>query len=373
MGRKLVILLLMSILTVVVIQVFFSDKLDLVKYAKELYHRQGLKSKSPVTRVVDSPHEPRVVENDITPAWDSQPVRSRWLEVLYESDKLPKPFAFRSAVALQWRESGRILVLDYGNKTVELFDSQGNHKGTIGRGTRGEVLLSEPVDIALAADKVFVCDRRKGVLVFSMDGKLLNTIRLPYTAEQVALNSNGNIVLLAPSDRYLIHELDQRGTELLVYARQDEEEIAIRSAFGKGSLAIDGRDKVCVSFASPYRIVEYNRDGKAVIEFSRQLDMLVNPPTFKRDATGKVNAVYRQEISFDLQVGPDGLLYNLVRTKGVKGGNIVDTFSTQGEYLQRLYLFFNIVAFDLHENKLAVISAGRRQSLTIYQVRTIGE
>jgi DNA-binding beta-propeller fold protein YncE len=242
----------------------------------------------------------------------------------------------------------------------------------VGVGKNREILLSKPTDVALHPDgRVYVSDLWKGILVFNPNGTLINIFRIEYEITATVFDSKGNLVAVTPSDTYLLHTFTARGQEVMAFGLQQETSEALREAFGQGFLAIDKTDNVYLSYAFPYKIAKYNPEGQAVLTFARELETPLTPPTIYKGKDGNITQVFRQQFSYDVDVGGDGLIYNLIRTRGAKGGNLIDIFSSTGEYLQTLYLISNAEKFCLYADKIALLTASRFPSIEIYQIQAI--
>ncbi|RMF62506.1 MAG: hypothetical protein D6743_12055 [Calditrichaeota bacterium] len=378
MKRTLVILLLSLVIGLIFVQIVYHDQVDLWQLAKEklLPHEKN----APVVRTrrgvnyVENLAFPDSVRNPQTPAWQGDPDKVRKLTLLYTIGGQPHDGtpAFRNATDVAFDSRGNLFVLDFGNKSIEMFDPEGHHLRTLGIGPKRRRLMLKPVDITVdSLDRIYVCDRKQGVLIFAEDGRLLKTLNLPFPAEQVGVTTAGELVVLAPTHRYLLHRFTLDGVELLAFAKQESEDAIYRAVFGKGALALDRDDNSYVSFVYPYRVVKYNAQGHPVLTFTRELGVLINPPTIKRGTSGRINQVIRQEVTFGLQLGPEGLLYVLVRTKGGKGGNLLDAFSPSGTYLQSLYLAENAVAFAFYNDELALVSSATPQTVKVFRIERL--
>lgn len=370
MKRLLTILLLFVVLSLIFVQVVYREQFDLWEYVKTQFTESEKVSYEGQPRaVVRGSDNVGNVTNSSLPGWSDDPSKTRLLH-LQKTIGGEKGFEFRKATAIAADADGRLYVLDYGNKSIEIFTEGGAHAASIGRDKQDKLLFSKPTDLVLSSDgTLYVSDRRKGILVFTATGQLLKTLPMPAPVWSLALNSKQELIVMTPANPYLLHKFDLDGEELLAFGYQEEETPALRTVFGQSSVAVDDEDNVYVSYVYPYRIVKYDSIGQAVLEFSRELTQSITPPTIHRKK-GRIIGVTRQEISFDVQVGAAGLIYNLVRTGGGRGGNVIDVFSNEGVYLQSFYLNANAFAFALFDDLIAVGSSPplKAQKIEIFKI-----
>lgn len=376
MKRFFTILILMIVLGAGFIQLVYKDQFDLIEYVKELARGErgevAPEVKSEAVRVINDGVPADSVDNPNRPEWMGDTSKNRWLNLQYEIGREKGTVQFRNAIALDFDAKGNLFVLDFGNKSIEVFDTTGKYIRTLGIGENRVRYMSKPTDLAIdKKGRVYVSDRRKGVLIFAGNGRLLRAKKVPYEIAQIALDSRGQIIALAPAHQYMLHKFTAKVREFLVFAPQDETDKALRKVFGDGKLAIDSEDNVYVSKVNPYEIVKFNSNGQPLLTFNRDLDMPINPATIIKDEAGNVKQVIRQEVAYDLEVGTDGLIYNLVRTKGVKGGNLIDVFSPKGTYLQSFYLKSPALSFALFKDLLALLSPLKFQEIKTYRIGKI--
>lgn len=378
MKRFLAILFITILLGLGTVHLLFRDQIDLIEMvrAKLSKTKKVLKMNRAESKIVNDPTEPPRKHNQLTPQWGSDASKQRYLELQYTigGNQEDHRFSFRKVIDLEFADSGNLFVLDFNNKSIELFDARGQHVRTLGIGKNRDRLLLKPTDLEVdEAGRVYVADRRKGVLVLNSNGKLLKTITSPYKIEQIALNSQNQIVALTPANKYLLHKLNTSGREILTFGFQEEASAALRQVFGQAMLAMDSNDYLYVSFQYPYKIMKFSAAGRALLEFDRPLQIAINPPTIYRRQDGSIKQVFRQQISYDLKMAEDGLLYNLVRTKGAKAADVLDAFSAQGDYLQRFYLVSEVSRFAIWENYLALLVSLKKQEISVYKILEVNE
>jgi len=353
------------VLSLIFVQVVYREQFDLWEYVKTQFTGSDeLRYEGQPRQVVPGNNDVGKVTNSPLPDWSDDPGKTRLLH-LQNTIGGEEGFNFREATAITSGEDGRLYVLDYGNKSIEVFTKDGAHAASLGRDKTDRLLLSKPTDLTVSS----ASDRRKGILVFSATGQLVRTLPMPAPVWSLALNSKQEMIVLTPANPYLLHKFGRDGEELLAFGYQEEETPALRTVFGQSSVAIDAEGNVYVSYVYPYRIVKYDSSGHAVLEFSRELNRNITPPTVHRK-NGRIVGVTRQEISFGIAAGADGLIYNLIRTGGGRGGNVIDVFSKKGAYLQSFYLNANAFAFALFDNFIAIGSSPplKAQKIEIFKI-----
>ncbi|MFQ5709745.1 MAG: hypothetical protein ACE5HO_20005, partial [bacterium] len=344
MKRFFTTLFLMVVVGLGFVQLLYKDKFNLLEVAKSLLFKKAgvhiTRSVSGSVKLVGNEQPVENIHNDQIGRWFNDTSKQRRLQLQYRiGKKAATAFEFKKALAVEFDSEGNLYVLDRAYKTIEVFSAQGKYIRTLGIGERRRRFMSDPSDLALSASgRIYISDRKKGVLVFQKTGRLQRILGLPYRPQQLAIDSKEQIVVLTPSEDYLLHKLSSAGKELIAFDKQAEPSRGLRQVFGKGSLAIDAADNVYLSYLYPYRIVKYSPEGVRIVAFDRELEIPITPPTIKRDKEGKVKHVFRQKVSYDLEIGADGLLYNLVQTKGDRGGDLIDVFSLEGHYLSSFYL-----------------------------------
>ena len=141
--------------------------------------------------------------------------------------------------------------------------------------------------------------------------------------------------------------VQQHVDEALGYIELKEKDKALATVLNRAKLALDQNGNIYISKVNPYSIIKYSQDGTPLLNFMREFDMPINPVTIYRDNEGNLTHVLRQEVCYDLRTGDDGLIYNLVKIKGYKGGKTIDVYAATGDYLLSYYLKNRAKAFAL--------------------------
>lgn len=360
MKRFLAIFLLTVVIGLAFVHVLYRDRINLLEMARDFIERPDDQAPdaggpTPEPRVVRDEASPPHIHNGQRGRWANDPEKIRRLALQTVVGDEASGHRFRKINDIEFGPTGEVFVLDRGNKSIEVFDSNGEHLRTLGIKEKRRRIMLDPTDMAVdRAGRIYIADGLKGILILDVRGQLLNALDLPYKAERVVIDSRGHIIVLTPGEQYLLRKFNPQGQEFVAFGEQEEPSETMRRIFSRGSLAIDARDNVYVSYIYPYQIVKFNSEGQRVLAFDRELEIAIPPPTIERDKAGKITHVFRQEISYEIRLGPDGLVYNLVKTRGAKGGNVIDVFSPEGTYLQSYYLADNAASFALFNDQLVL-------------------
>jgi hypothetical protein len=146
-------------------------------------------------------------------------------------------------MAVTTDQRGNIYVLDFDDRAVKKFSTEGKYVMTFGYGKgKGPGEFSNPTDFDLGPDgSVWVCDPINGyVTVFNEHGRVEKTIRLENeTPLRIAVWDDGSFVVTpAQSGKYLFSAYDRRGDLRKrfgnLFQNQAQIEIAIDGRLSKG-------------------------------------------------------------------------------------------------------------------------------------------
>ncbi|MFQ6115035.1 MAG: hypothetical protein ACE5NG_13300, partial [bacterium] len=136
MKRFLTILFLTLVLSLVALQLLHKDKINIVEVIKKPFRKEQaeLESVNERARFVKDSASPPYVHNDRTPKWMQDPTKQRQLILQHKIGGRQEDgeFQFRNVTDIEFDAKGNLFVLDYGNKSIEVFDSQGKHVRTLG-------------------------------------------------------------------------------------------------------------------------------------------------------------------------------------------------------------------------------------------------
>jgi sugar lactone lactonase YvrE len=349
---------------------------DLMRWLGQQIGGEGEKAgPAPQPRVVRSGKEVPYRDNPSVPVWAGVAERQRELvQVFALGGKLGRDeFFFIRPSDVDIDQAGNVYVVDRGHRRLQVFAPDGSLLRSLRYDKQNNPYFLSPRKVAVsAAGDICVWDEQKGLVRFDARGRFLRRQRLPYKVADLVVDSRGRVIVLAPGEPLMLHKLAADGRELLAFGEHVEPDTALWSAFGLGTLAVDPGDTLYFSLAYPYRITAFDPGGRALWSFGRELGVLITPPTISRDPSGRVRSVLRQQISFGVAVGGDGLIYNLVRTRASPGADRIDVFSPQGEYLQIFYLAVPAVAMAMRGSRLVILQAPPDQRVICYDIVALG-
>ena len=187
---------------------------------------------------------------------------------------------------------------------------------------------------------IYTLDDKSTVFVHTYDGK--EEFRFPIDDKVYDLTADklGNIFVLTTSDSFRIHKYNPQGRKVLSFSPQEEKDPGTWSILSRGHIDVDSDDYIYYAMETPYRIIKYSPEGKPLLAFSRKLSIPETPPSIHRRGD-KVVAINRQQYNYDLKVTNNNFVMNLCKMQGINGGDTIDLFTTEGEYLQSIYLSRN--------------------------------
>jgi len=340
--RSVIIVLIVLLVFFVLAQILLKDRIDLfgeLKYRLFGGNPPGQTSEA-FHRVKNFPPPP-YIHNPGNPLWSSDASKQRRLLLQYQvggrrGDE-PK-LRFYIPIDLAADSKGNVYVLDKGYGRIVQIDTAGNFVRFIYYRQEGKIAFQKPYLLAIDnQDRFYVIDDLNRLFIFSKDWKE-KQIRLNYRAYDLCVDSSGNIFILTPADSFRLHKFNPKGKEVLAFSPQEKSDKKLWEVFSRGSIALAANDTLYYSQEYPYRIIKYDPQGVPVLTFDRDLGIIITPPTIHRDGFGKVISVNRQQMSYGLAITPENEVWNLARIRGGKGGDLIDVFTSKGQYVQSLYL-----------------------------------
>jgi hypothetical protein len=314
-------------------------------------------------KTIDQSAPPAMMISD-EPAWAAMAEKQRYLQpeaVLNYQEALAQKLRLDKIVDLEAGTDGLLYALHAANMRVYVFSKElklvRSWPLRLGHSTQTDRFLDKPVALACASNEIIVVSEKGHAGRWLPDGTFRGEFSVPYSVRHVRIFPNGDLLLVAPGNRFLLHRVSSRGMEKLAFAMRDSANSPTAKIFDRAMAAILPDGSVVVSYEYPYRLEFFDSAGNPISSLSLPLSLMLVPPEIERDSQGRVTRIFRQIAAFDLQIGPDSLIYHLVRLRGVEGGNQWDIFSTHGEFLQRFYLPYNQRAFCFSLDAVYVLGA----------------
>ncbi|MCI0695692.1 hypothetical protein L0337_27280 [candidate division KSB1 bacterium] len=308
---------------------------------------------------------------DDEPLWAKLKNKQRYLEpqqILAYEDALRYKLGLNGIVDLEVGPDGLLYALDATDLRVYVFLADLRLMRTwslrLGQGERAsgdrplnDRFLEKPLALACGNDEIVVVSGKGCVGRWRSDGVFMGEFSAPYSIRQVRIFSNGDLLLVTPGNRFLLHRVSPSGSEKLAFAVRDSTKTPTVKVLDRAMAAILPDGGVVVSYAYPYRLEFFDRAGNPVVTISLPSYLPQFQPKIERDAQGKILRIFRQIVAYDLQVGPDGLIYHLARVRPGQGegGHQWDVFSVTGEFLQRFHLPYNQRLFCFSRGAVYVV------------------
>lgn len=369
--RVLIFILVLILILITVTQLFFRDRIDLVAEITKLV--KGKSEEESYREVAEFP-EPPYVQNPHTALWAQDLSKQKQLVPLYKAGGRKGSdgrLRFYIPADLAADSSGNVYVLDKGYGRIVQIGPDGKFVRYIYYRQDSQTPFQKPYLLTIdRQNRFYIVDDLNRLIIFK-DDREEKKIDLSFRPYDLCVDQRGYIYFLTPSEPFRLHKFSPRGKEILAFSPQEKSEKSLWEVFSRGFIAVDG-DTLYYSQEYPYRIIKYNPDGVPVLVFNRDLGILVTPPTIHRDGFGKVVSVNRQQMTFDIKVMPDGLILNLTKTRGGKGGDILDVFDRKGQYVLSIYLGKNYTRMTLvGSNGIALIRPYPFEQVERYEMKSL--
>ncbi|HVF55216.1 MAG TPA: NHL repeat-containing protein [Pyrinomonadaceae bacterium] len=207
------------------------------------------------------------------------------LNAFYSANQSAEQFKTPSSLAIA--PSGNVYVFDSGNSRVVKVSSGGRYVQDFGGANdkQGLRISSGGLSDAIAVDRnenVYTTNASTGprIIKFDANGKYLSSFRVPSTANSLAINSRGEILvaLVTPRAIPLVHVFSNDGKFLRAFGdRLVRAQGRIPKEINQVKLAVDAQDNVFVAFRSWPLVRKYSSDGRLLAENSYPI-----PPNLMR-------------------------------------------------------------------------------------------
>jgi len=193
---------------------------------------------------------------------------------------------FQNPIEISINSKGNIIVSDYSNHRIQIFDSDGNFISTFGSNGKGNGQFTHPWGIcADKNDRIYVCDHSNHrIQTFDSKGNFISTF---------GSNGNGNgqfmnpIGITANSKRNII--VSDYGNHRIQIFDSEGNFISTFGSNGKGNgqfmnphgICVDLDDNILVCDKNNNRIQIFNPNGQYITQFkvSQPIGIIIDPNT----------------------------------------------------------------------------------------------
>lgn len=338
MLKKLFFFFLTIVVFVLIADYLLQDEYDLIGEIKHTIFG-GVEPVQPgkVTKVLEA-EPPQNIENPPMGIWANQRDSAKVMELVWKTRS--RGFKLSRPADLAVLPDGSSLITDrsYG-RHVELAPD-GNFRRYFYLRQASESPFDYPALVEYGSDKIYTVDDDGTIFIHSYNGRELNRIETGYEIYDIAADKLGNIYVVTPADSFRLHKFDPDGRHVLAFAPQTEKEQGAWSILSRGHVDTDSNGNVYFALETPYVTYKYSPAGEPLLSFTRKTHLTYTPPTIHR-RNGKVVAINRQQYSYDFKIAPDNTCLNLIKLQRINGGDTIDMFSPEGQYLQSIYLARN--------------------------------
>jgi hypothetical protein len=160
-------------------------------------------------------------------------------------------------------------VIDVGNGRIVVFDSTLNRaRFAFGQKGQGPGEFIEPFILRAHRGHLFVFDRGNlKISIFDTTGRYIDGFRLGFEPSDMAVLSDGKILLLHPSENHILHIYDQKGERIHSFGELiPEKDARLSMLYSMGYISVDEYDNVYIVFSQYPRMRKYNRNGNLLWE-----------------------------------------------------------------------------------------------------------
>ncbi len=190
---------------------------------------------------------------------------------------------FNSPLGVAVDSKDRIIVADYNNHRIQIFDSDGNFVSSFGSKGSADGKFDSPSGVAVdSKDRIIVADyNNHRIQIFDSDGNFVSSFGITYagdsdfgSASDVAVDSNDRIIV-AEANNHRIQVFDSDGTHQLtidngIFDPNDRRIIRDQIANPAG-VAVDSNDRIIVADGVIHQIHIFDSDGNFVSSFGSYL------------------------------------------------------------------------------------------------------
>lgn len=298
-----------------------------------------LSCKKERTYDVDIKDGVRYVHN-LKPKYDKPIAEVEFIYQIGELEPEDENYMFNFPISVAVDENGNVFVLDSKESCIKKFDVWGKYLTRFGRAGQGPGELNHPMTIDCRQGKILVSSGTSQFQLFDLDGKYIESFRLPqYQWFNLKLMNEDTVVGFSfipggenTKENKVLNIYDTEGKVLHKFGDPFLVETA-RSSWVANFLGfvVDDDDNIFVAFASQNRIEKYSNTGKLLIKIDRKLpfDLEYKYEKKKMEVRGKV-LEYMDEVfphvSRGIGVENNGRIWVLALKKEIPRGIDMEDF-----------------------------------------------
>jgi len=223
---------------------------------------------------------------------------------------------FKFPYSLAVDGEGRILVVDRGNRRIQVFDTNGKFLMTMGGKNKRIVKFALPKAVAVDREgRLFIGDNsgsRAQLIILDKEYHFDKKFRLPYEASQIGF-ANGWIIVGTKSRRSSanVYLIDPEGR---IVGTIDECPNEVELWKTRANVALDLKGRVFLANEFSPDVRAYSAEGNLILEFRYQ--PLTKNFRFPEPhlSGGVLDEGVHRFLCYDLAVDRDGFIYLLVST-----------------------------------------------------------
>jgi len=193
---------------------------------------------------------------------------------------------FNNPFGMAINSKGNIIVSEYGNQRIQTFDSKGKFISTFGSKGNGNCQFSSPVGICVDKnDRIYVCEYgNHRIQIFDSEGKFLSAFGSAGNENcqfnqpiGITINSRGNIIVCEYSNNR-IQIFDSNGKFISTFGSAGNGNNQFNGPWG---ICVDLNDNIFVCDRSNNRIQIFNSNGEYITQFgvNQPTDITIDPNT----------------------------------------------------------------------------------------------
>jgi len=338
----------------------------------------------------------KIIHNE-KPLWGNNPkVALEFVRKIGELEGDDENYQFYRPDGIVKDNSGNLYILDSGNNRIQVFDSNGNYKKTIGREGKGPVEFSSPEDININDNEnLYVCDfMNRRLQIIDLDGSHIGGFTMPKRFSSFEILSTNEIVFEFFMEMYyqllrekkippLLHIVNSAGKIIKEFGKRKEYKNIDFTYWGNiTELAIDEKDYIYVLYLSRNNIEKYSSDGKLIFKADRPLNFKTENFSFKKENYGgrEIERATTNTVSLDIGIDIKSRLWittyksqpeekdrdsDIIKTNLIK----LEIFNNEGILMGEIPVDFHFSSMRIFDDYIYFVDTGR--AVCVYEYRIV--